>query len=65
VAQIIAHCIEGGLSLATTTQTVNHHCEAMDQDAITESAVYTAFSNLKPKMIRKLKKKGSTDPEVA
>jgi hypothetical protein len=51
VAQMIVGCIKDGLSLATTTQTVNQHCEAMDQDAITESAVYTAFCSLKPKMI--------------
>jgi len=65
-AQIIADCIEDGLSPGSTTQAVNQRWEDADQDALTNSAVATCVRNVKPKMVPVQKlKQGSHDQESA
>ena len=62
-AQIVADCIESGLSWKKTWQTVNMHREESNLELLSLSSIVSVLRRLKPK-IRKIKKRkqGSTDP---
>jgi hypothetical protein len=61
-AQIIADCLEDGMSLRMTTNMVNEFCRVQNYPSFTMGPIQTVFRQLKPKVCRiKKRPQGSTD----
>ena len=62
-AQIIADCVESGLSIKRACYVLNEHLFENNEQTVGESAVHYLIKRLKPKVsIVKKRKQGSTDP---
>ena len=62
-AQIIADCIESGLSVKRACYQLNEHLFENNEETVSESAVYHLIKTLKPQVnVVKKRKQGSTDP---
>ena len=62
-AQIIADCIESGLSVRRTWHNVNYHRKENEKEMVSEYAIYSAVRRMKPKLNKiSIRKQGSADP---